>query len=101
MIVPIKTQIVFRGRNPFYEMESTVNSKQIKGQVKKLGVNMTFPCQVFLMDRQSMQLIQTTLSDSNGYYSFDGLTESFKFAVIAIDPKRMYNAVIQDNVEPK
>lgn len=101
MIIPIKTQVVFRGRNSFYDLESTVNSKQIKGQVKKLGVNMTFPCQVFLMDRLSMQLIQTTLSDRNGYYSFDGLTESLKFAVIAIDPKRIYNAVIQDNVEPK
>lgn len=74
---------------------------RLEGTVKKLNKSMTFPCQIFLLDRQNMQVVRRTLSDQKGNYEFLSVVQNFSYAIIAIDPVRKYNAVIQDMVVPK
>lgn len=70
----------------------------IKGQTQALGNNTR--CRVDLFEKSSGRLIANQLSDENGYYEFDHLTET-RFYLVAHHPASQYNAVIQDNVVPK
>ena len=73
----------------------------IEGMVKKLGFAFSYPCQVFLLDRSNMQVIRKTLSDNHGKYRFEGLRQNYEYTIVATDPRKQFNAVIQDNVVPK
>lgn len=71
----------------------------IKGVVTKQGI--ALPCTVGVLDRTSYKLIELTKTDDQGKYQFHNLNKNFGFMVMAVDPYRQYNAVIQDNVVPK
>lgn len=71
----------------------------IKGKVTKIGIE--YPCVVSLHDRSSRQLIEAKKTDLQGNYIFENLAFGFVFLLIATDPVKKFNAVIQDNVVPK
>ena len=71
----------------------------IKGKVSKLGIK--FPCFVSAYDRLTRQLLETVSTDNQGNYQFDNLALSSTFFVLATDPAKQYNAVIQDMVVPE
>lgn len=77
---------------------NTEKGLSIKGQVKKK--NVPFACRVKLHEKLSGRLIAEVATDPNGFYEFDHLTRT-KFYVVAHHPAGEFNAVIQDNVEPK
>jgi hypothetical protein len=101
MILKLKHQTAFIGVDRLLENESTLTGGSILGTVKKRGVPVTHPCLVVLYERGSMQVLRKTVSDSNGAYKFQGLVMAMRFLVVALDPRKQYNAVIQDNVVPK
>lgn len=70
----------------------------ISGYVKKKGISI--PCRVRLFEKISGNLISDTQTDINGFYKFSHLQKA-EFFIIAHDPVRTYNAVIQDMVKPK
>lgn len=70
----------------------------ISGHVTKLAIN--FPCWVRLFERSVGELIDQVITDSNGYYKFENLSDGFEFTLIAHDHQRQFNAVIQDMVRP-
>lgn len=72
---------------------------RIKGTVKKLGVDHSGLVQLF--ERTSGILVAQVTSDKFGKYEFTNLSNLFEFMIIAKDPNRQFNAVIQDNVVPK
>lgn len=77
---------------------TTDKGLSIKGQVKKK--NIPFACRVRLHEKQTGRIIFDLPTDPNGFYEFDHLTRA-KFYVVAHHPTGEFNAVIQDNVEPK
>lgn len=77
---------------------TSVKGLSIKGQVKKK--NVPFACRVRLHEKQTGRIIFDLPTDPNGFYEFDHLTRT-KFYVVAHHPAGEFNAVIQDNVEPK
>lgn len=83
---------------------SIVNSDQgmgqIKGSTKKL--NVIYPgVEVCVFNRSNKQLLWTTLSKSDGSYTFRNLAVGLECFVTAFDPRREYNAVIADGVKAK
>jgi hypothetical protein len=70
----------------------------IKGEVKKQGL--PTPCRVRLYERVTGQILRDIATDATGNYEFDHLV-NIAYYVTAFDPKRQFNAVIQDNVRPK
>ncbi|KEC84220.1 MULTISPECIES: hypothetical protein [Acinetobacter] len=73
---------------------------QIKGTTKKL--NVIYPgVEVCVFKRSNKQLLWTTLSKSDGSYTFRNLAVGLECFVTAFDPKREYNAVIADGVKAK
>ena len=62
--------------------------------------NVPFACRVRLHEKQTGRIIFDLPTDPNGFYEFDHLTRA-KFYVVAHHPAGEFNAVIQDNVEPK
>lgn len=70
----------------------------IKGQVKEK--NAPIPCRIRLFEKISGRLVMETVTDHNGFYGFSHLTK-IKFFIVAHHPAGEFNAVIQDNVEPK
>ncbi len=78
---------------------ATAARGSIKGKVLKLGIK--FPCFVSVYDRLTRQLLETVSTDNQGNYQFDNLALSSTFFVLATDPAKQYNAVIQDMVVPK
>ena len=77
----------------------TYTGGSIKGKVTAQGIK--YPCSVSVHERSSRQLIQTKQTDMLGNYSFENLAFGFVFFVMATDPAKKFNAVIQDNVVPK
>ncbi|MFH7410654.1 carboxypeptidase regulatory-like domain-containing protein [Acinetobacter variabilis] len=70
----------------------------IKGAVKKQGL--PTPCRVRLYERATGQILRDIATDHHGNYEFDHLV-NVAYYVTAFDPKRQFNAVIQDNIRPK
>lgn len=70
----------------------------IKGQAKQK--NIPLACRVRLHEKTSGRLIADVATDPNGFYEFDHLIKA-KFFIVAHHPAGEFNAVIQDNVEPK
>lgn len=81
---------------PAYQGERTIHS--IQGRVMALSQGLS--CKVTLHDRNTRNVLRSTISNTDGSYSFTGLPLG-KFFVIALHPASQYNAVIQDNVVPK
>lgn len=77
---------------------TTDKGLSIKGQVKKQ--NIPFHCRVRLHEKQTGRIIFDVETDENGFYEFNHLNKA-KFYVVAHHPAGEFNAVIQDNVEPK
>lgn len=71
----------------------------IKGHVTAQDIK--YPCRVSLHERESRRAIEVKQTDMLGNYSFENLAFGFNFFVMATDPAKQYNAVIQDNVVPK
>lgn len=80
---------------------SQVGGSKINGQVLYQGKKITQPCYVFLHERSGMACIDRVMTDTNGNYEFVGVNKNHKLVVVAIDPHRKLNAVIQDSVVPK
>lgn len=68
----------------------------LKGETQKKG--MPISCRVMAYNRANGQLLSSTLSNQDGQYFLFGERTSF---ILALDPAKQYNAVIQDNVVPK
>ena len=75
------------------------DAKSIKGQVQEKKVPL--PCRVRLFERKSGLLMAEVLTDSQGNYAFNNLSDEERFFIVAHHPKLQFNAVIQDNVRPK
>ena len=87
----------------------TVNTQdQGLGQIKGLtteaenGSTVIFPnAQICLFKKSTRQLLWETTSKANGSYLFRNVTVGLECFVIAFDPGREYNAIIQDAVVAK
>lgn len=77
---------------------------QIKGLTTEKENNGTvvFPnAQICLFKKSTRQLLWETTSKANGSYSFRNVAVGLECFVVAFDPSREYNAVIQDAVVAK
>jgi|GEM_PF-1551524 len=81
---------------PTHQSERPIYS--IKGKTMVLSQGLS--CIVSLHDRKTRNVLRSTISNTDGSYSFTGLPLG-KFFVMALHPVPNYNAVIQDNVVPK
>ena len=70
----------------------------IAGRIYELGIPVAR--QVNIYNRNNGMLIATTKSDANGHYQVN-IPLINAYTITSIDPKRQFNAVIQDNVVPK
>lgn len=68
----------------------------VKGVTKLKGVPHPYVTTV-LMDKDTLLLVRITRSNSEGVYAFRGVPTGNSYLVIAFDPQRKKNAVIQDN----
>lgn len=73
---------------------------KIQGSIKKLGQQYQ-NANVVLYNKANLQPIAIRKPDQNGDYQFLGLNTDLKTFIVAFDQKQQFNAVIQDNVEPK
>lgn len=73
---------------------------QIKGAIKKIGVNYS-PVPVCCFKRLTRQLLWETTSKSDGSYAFRNIAVGLECFVVAFDPNEEYNAVISDKVVAK
>lgn len=71
----------------------------IQGRVTAQGIK--YPCTVSVHERASHQVIEAKQTDMLGNYRFENLAFGFTFFVMATDPAKQFNAVIQDMVMPK
>lgn len=84
---------------PFSDTTLTLEKKlSIKGQIKQKDI--PYVCRVRLYEKNSGRLALETLTDNEGFYEFNYLSNN-TYYIIAQDPERKYNAIIQDNVIPK
>lgn len=72
----------------------------VKGSVLELSNPLKSPSVVRCYNRASGSLECEVRNVMDGY-TFQGLNALHAYTIIAIDPLRRYNAVIQDNVVPK
>lgn len=70
----------------------------IVGRIYELGIPVAR--QVNIYNRNNGMLIATTKSDADGRYRVNAPLIN-AYTITSIDPKRQFNAVIQDNVVPK
>lgn len=56
--------------------------------------------QILLFDRQSMQLVRSTWSDSAGHYRLPKLDPTRLYLIMALDHKGQYEPVAYDGVQP-
>lgn len=68
----------------------------VKGETRKLGVLIS--CDIKAIDRNTGRLLSSTKSNESGKYILFGTKNT---CVVAFDPDKKFNAVIQDNVVPK
>jgi hypothetical protein len=71
---------------------------KILGTVKAGAAAVSRP--VALLDRGTMRLMATTVSDASGVYRFDHVPMDLSYMVVAKDTTATYNAVIADRVTP-
>lgn len=71
---------------------------KILGTVKAGATAVSRP--VALLDRGTMRLMATTVSDAAGVYGFDHVPMDLSYMVVAKDTTATYNAVIADRVTP-
>lgn len=86
-----------KNRNTSVSPENTYVS--IKGATEK--DKSPYPADVFLIDKNTMEIIRHAQSANNGTYQFNGLPIHQEYLLLAIDKLKQFNAVIQDNVVPK
>lgn len=67
---------------------------------KTLEVGNPVSRQVRAYSRVNGALLGVVQSDNNGFYKMY-LPLDVAYTIVSIDPNKMYNAVIQDNVVPK
>jgi hypothetical protein len=65
-----------------------------------LPLNLPVSRPVRLYREDTGVLVSSMQSGADGTYSFKGLPLSMQFAVVAIDTRHLYNAVILDNITP-
>lgn len=94
----INPKVILAYSSAEHRTRTTSTGLSIKGQVKQK--NIPLECRVKLYEKFSGRLIEERATDPNGFYEFDHLTRT-KFYVVAHHPAGEFNAVIQDNVEPK
>ncbi len=70
----------------------------ISGIVTELGRPVSRKVRAYM--RSTGVLLGSAISDKNGKYKMY-LPQSYAYTIIALDPKKVFNAVIQDNVVPK
>lgn len=68
----------------------------IQGKILKQGIPIS--CMVRAYNRSTGQLLNETTSKSNGNYILLGVRNGSNY-IIALDPKKEYNIVAQDNVK--
>ncbi|MCU4521931.1 hypothetical protein [Acinetobacter ursingii] len=78
----------------------STNSKQtvVAGRTSELGRHVSRPIRIY--SRLNGALLKTSHSNENGEYKIY-LPLDIAYTIVSIDPKKQYNAVIQDNVVPK
>lgn len=79
---------------------STKGYGLLKGVTKLKGAIHPY-CRVGLLFRDTLETIRITVSDKDGNYSFKGVPYGVECVIIAFNPDRQMNAVIQDSVVPK
>lgn len=79
-------------------MSSTIRITVIAGTTFELGNRVSR--QVRAYSRASGVLLASTKSDKNGEYKMH-LPFDTAYTIVSIDPNKLYNAVIQDNVVQK
>ena len=72
----------------------------IQGSVLELSNPLKSPSAVRCYNRASGSL-ECEIRNVTDDYAFHGLNGLHTYTIVAIDPLRRYNAVIQDNVVPK
>lgn len=75
------------------------NGGYVIGNTNNIG--MGYPSFVRLYEQNSGTLLRQEKTNTDGSYLFLDLNKGFKYFVTAHDPFQKYNAVIQDNIEPK
>ncbi|WP_180096544.1 MULTISPECIES: hypothetical protein [unclassified Acinetobacter] len=85
--------------NILITLPSPTSEKQaiITGFVKKLGLPHQSNVRAYI--RQTGVLVANQKTDINGFYKL--YVPPGCYTLVAIDPNRKFNAVIQDNVVPK
>ena len=78
--------------------ESASRMTLVSGVTMELGMRVSR--QVRAYSRANGSLIESTHSDKNGQYKMY-LPHDSAYTIVSIDPNKIFNAVIQDNVVPK
>lgn len=78
--------------------ESASRMTLVSGVTMELGIRVSR--QVRAYSRANGSLIESTHSDKNGQYKMY-LPHDIAYTIVSIDPNKIFNAVIQDNVVPK
>lgn len=81
-----------------FGVQNTIAS--IKGSTKKLGEKYN-DATVVLYNKANLQPLAIRKPDENGDYQIFGLNNSVVCFIVALDNKKQFNAVIQDQVVPK
>ncbi|AXY60179.1 hypothetical protein [Acinetobacter sp. WCHAc010052] len=90
---------VLSNNRSFLPPKTAVQSFKVKGVIKTNYVN-TAGVLVRLFARSDATLVGQAITDLNGSYQLTVRDKEDKF-LVAHHPKRLFNAVIQDNVVPK
>lgn len=101
-ILLAKKVIVQRPTNRRVMLLTSVNHGfgQIKGTTKKLGKGYA-PVPVCVFRRDNRLLLWETTSKPDGTYKFRNIAKDLECFIVAFDPNKEYNAVIQDKVIAK
>lgn len=79
-------------------MGSTVNIKIVAGRTAELGIPVSRQVRVY--SHKSGILLAQTQSSKDGVYKIY-LPYDSAYTLVSIDSRKLFNAVIQDNVVPK
>jgi hypothetical protein len=55
---------------------------------------------IFVYEQVTMRFARTIRSQDDGSYRIDGLSPEMEYLVVAIDDKRIFNAVVRSHVLP-
>ena len=84
---------IFAGRAPDPEVPDSPD-----GRFRKL--NQPARGRIVLLDRGSLRIVASTLSEEDGTWSIERLNESLFYMVLGLDDSGQQNAAIQDWVKP-